>query len=40
MRPLIFVDEAAEDVMPRVLGQDVPEVLFSVDQHVVEALAP
>ena len=27
-------------VMPRVLGQDLPEVSFTVDQQVVEALAP
>jgi hypothetical protein len=27
-------------VMLRVLGQDLPKVLFSVDQQVVEALAP
>ena len=27
-------------VMPRVLGQDPPEVPFPVDQQVVEALAP
>jgi hypothetical protein len=27
-------------VMPRVLGQDPPEVLLAVDQQVVEALAP
>lgn len=26
-------------VMPRVLGRQVPKVLFAVDQHVVEALA-
>jgi hypothetical protein len=26
-------------VMPRVLGQDLPEVSFTVDQQVVEALA-
>ena len=27
-------------VMPCVLGEDPPEVLFAVDQQVVEALAP
>jgi hypothetical protein len=27
-------------VMPRVLGQDLPEVPFTVDQQVIEALAP
>jgi hypothetical protein len=27
-------------VMPRVLGKDPPEVSFTVDQQVVEALAP
>jgi hypothetical protein len=27
-------------VMPRVLGQDPPEMLFAVDQQVVKALAP
>ena len=27
-------------VVPRVLGQDLPEVLFTIDQQVVEALAP
>jgi hypothetical protein len=27
-------------VMLRVLSQDLPEVLFAVDQEVVEALAP
>ncbi len=27
-------------VMPRVLGEDPPEVSFTVDQQVVEALAP
>jgi hypothetical protein len=27
-------------VMPRVLGQDLPEVSFTVDQQVVEALSP
>ena len=27
-------------VMPRVLGQDPLEVLFAVDQKVVQALAP
>jgi hypothetical protein len=27
-------------VMPRVIGQDLPEVSFTVDQQVVEALAP
>jgi len=26
--------------VPRVLGQDPPEVSFAVDQHVVEAFAP
>jgi hypothetical protein len=25
--------------VPRVLGQDFPEMLFAEDQHVVEALA-
>ena len=33
VRPMIIV-------MPRVLGQDPPEVPFPVDQQVVEALAP
>ena len=27
-------------VVPRVLGQDLPDVAFTVDQQVVEALAP
>jgi len=27
-------------VVPRVFGQSPPEVLFAVDQQVVEALAP
>ena len=27
-------------VMPRVLGEDPPEVSFAVDEQVVEALAP
>jgi len=27
-------------VMPRVLGEDPPEVSFTVNQQVVEALAP
>ena len=27
-------------VVPRVFGQDLPEVLFAVDQQVVETLAP
>jgi len=27
-------------VVPRVLGQDPPEVLFTVDQQVVKALTP
>jgi hypothetical protein len=27
-------------VMPRMFGQDPPEMLFAVDQQVVEALAP
>jgi hypothetical protein len=27
-------------IVPRVLGQDPPEVLFAVDQQVVQALAP
>ena len=27
-------------VMPRILGQDPPEVPFTVDQQVVQALAP
>ena len=27
-------------VMPRIPGQDPPEMLFAVDQQVVEALAP
>ena len=27
-------------VVPRVLGQDLPEVSFTVDQQVVEALVP
>ena len=27
-------------VMPRVLGEDLPKVSFTVDQQVVEALAP
>ena len=27
-------------VVPRVRGEDLPEVLFAVDQEVVEALAP
>ena len=31
MRPMFVV-------MPRILGQDVPKVLFAVDQHVVKAL--
>jgi len=33
MRPMTVV-------MPRVLGQDPPEVPFTVDQQVIEALAP
>jgi hypothetical protein len=28
------------DVMPRVLGEDLPKVSFTVDQQVVKALAP
>jgi hypothetical protein len=27
-------------VMPRVLGKDLPKVLFAMDQQVVQALAP
>jgi hypothetical protein len=27
-------------VVPRVFGQDLPEVLFAVDQQVIETLAP
>jgi hypothetical protein len=27
-------------VMPRVLGEDLPKVSFTVDQQVVKALAP
>jgi hypothetical protein len=27
-------------VMPRVLGEDLPQVPFAVDKHVVEALTP
>ena len=27
-------------VVPRVLGEDLPEMPFAVDQQVVEALAP
>jgi hypothetical protein len=27
-------------IVPRVLGQDLPEVLFTLDKQVVEALAP
>jgi hypothetical protein len=33
MRPMLVV-------VPRVLGQDPPEVSFAVDQQVVKALAP
>ncbi len=33
MRPVLVV-------VPRVLGEDLPEVPFAVDQQVVEALAP
>jgi hypothetical protein len=27
-------------IVPRLRGEDLPEVLFAVDQEVVEALAP
>ena len=30
----------ATRLMPRVLGEDPPEVLFAVDQQAVKALAP